>query len=144
MYITYTQRRKIIFLQQWLLSEPHINGYGMVWTAWMRYNINIYIYIFQYVCIYAALIQRLANLHSCVLGIYRLLLSAKLRLQSKSETEFVSQSLKSKRQNLLATESAKEKEPRLQACILQPIVYSWAWRNINHCCTLTVTQARPT
>ena len=48
------------------------------------------------------------------------------------------------KQNLLATESAEEKEARLRACILQPIVYSWAWRNINHCYTLTVAQARPT
>ena len=29
---------------------------------------------------------------------------------------------KSKRQNLLATESAEEKQARLRACILQPIV----------------------
>ena len=67
--------------------------------------------------------------------------SLELRLQrvgGKSETEIViNQSLSStvakrKGQNLLARE---EKEARLRACILQPIVYSWAWYNINHCCS---------
>ena len=64
--------------------------------------------------------------------------SSELRLQrvgGKSEIEIVinrslsSTAAKRKGQNLLATE---EKEARLQACILQPTVYSWAWYNINH------------
>ena len=69
-----------------------------------------------------------------------------LRLQSvggKSETEFVvNQSLSlTAGKTELATELAEE---RLRPRILQPIVYSWTWRNINHHCTLTVVQARPT
>ena len=70
----------------------------------------------------------------------------------KSETEFVvnrslsSTAAKSKGQNLLATESAEEKEARLRkACIRGwPEAHTWAWCNINHCCTLTVAQAHPT
>ena len=78
--------------------------------------------------------------------------SSELRLDrvgGKSKTEFIiHQSLsstaaigKSKGQNLIATESAEEREIRLWSCILQPIVYSWVWGNINHYWTLTVTHA---
>ena len=81
--------------------------------------------------IYAALIERLANLHSCVLG-YRYsaeqsINQQELRLQrvgGKSETEFIT-SIRASAQQRPRERDELARKTRLRTYILQPIIYTY-------------------
>ena len=120
------------------LSEPHINGYELC-------ECDIYIWYVDWSLVTprpTSIIPYIiccSNSTTCKFTfMWAIAMNEARARQSSSSIGALA------KQNLLATESAEEKEARLRACILQPIVYSWAWRNINHCYTLTVAQACPT